>query len=130
MAYAEWPSAVPFRPERSAWGYVPGREVISTEMEGGDTRQRRRPGDGVGTGRWGRGLTGAQMASFTAFLATIGGGATRFLMPVSLDGQTYTTRVVQIIGGAGGIQYGSIGAETMVSFSLLVLPAELVPVSP
>lgn len=130
MAYAEWPATIPFRSERSPWGYVPGREALATEMEGGDTRQRRRPGDGVGMARWGRGLTAAQMVAFGDFLATIGDGAARFLMPVSLDGQTYTTRVVQIIGGAGGIQYGSIGAETMVSFSLLVLPAELVPVSP
>lgn len=127
MAYVDWPSAVPFRSERSGWSYTQGREALATGMDGGDARQRRRPGDGVGTGRWGRGLTAVQMAAFTAFLATIGGGATRFLMPVSLDGQTYEARVVQIIGGAGGIQYGSIGAETMVSFSLLVFPAELTP---
>lgn len=127
MAYLDWPSAVPFRPERSAWGYVPGREALATEMDGGDVRQRRRAGDDLGTMQWGRSLTTTQMASFKAFLPTIANGAARFLMPVSVDGQTYETRVVQIVRGAGGIQYSSLGVETMVQFTALIFPASMTP---
>lgn len=127
MAYVNWPADVPHRPERGNWNVKRGREALATEMEGGDTRQRRRPGDDVASMQWARGLNATQMAAFEAFIATVGEGAARFLMPVSFDGQNYTTRVIQIVGGAGGISYGSIGAETLVSFSALVFPASMTP---
>lgn len=51
-------------------------------------------------------------------------------MPVSLDGQTYELRVVQIKGGGGGLKYSSNGYETMVSFTALIFPAALTPSVP
>ncbi|PZQ79283.1 MAG: hypothetical protein DI549_20470, partial [Ancylobacter novellus] len=130
MAYVDWPAGVPFRPERDNWNGVPGREALATDMQGGDVRQRWQPGDDLATLQWGHGLTAAQMASWEAFLATIAGGAARFLMPVTLNGQAYELRVVQIKGGKGGLRYASLGAETLVSFSHYVFPAALTPAVP
>lgn len=127
MNYIEWPPTLPYLPWRDQWGYVPGREVLATEMDGGDTRQRRRPGDDLGTMKWGRTFSAAEMALWKVFLASIAGGAARFLMHVSTDGATLEVRVCQIVGGAGGISYAIVGLETQVSFSLLVFPADAVP---
>ncbi|WP_371346463.1 hypothetical protein [Ancylobacter sp. IITR112] len=127
MTYFEWPLALPYRPWRDQWGNTPGREALVTEMEGGDTRQRRRPADDVGTMQWGRSFSEAEMATWDDFLLDISSGAARFLMPVPTTGATYQTRVVQIVGGAGGISYSAVGIETQVSFSLLVFPSDMVP---
>lgn len=127
MTYPEWPVALPYRPWRDQWNYVPGREALQTEMEGGDTRQRRRPGDDVGSMQWGRTFTAAEMATWDDFLTSISGGAARFVMPVPTNGATYDLRVVQIVGGAGGVSTSAVGVETQVSLSLLVFPAIMVP---
>lgn len=127
MTYPEWPLDLPFRPWREAWNYVPGREALQTEMEGGDARQRRRPGDDVGSMQWGRTFTADQMAAWKSFLVTISGGAARFLMQVPTDGANYEARVVQVVGGSGGVSYSAVGVETQVSFSLVVFPADMVP---
>lgn len=127
MAYANWPATVPHEPERAAWSYVPGRASSVTEMEGGDIRQRWRPGDDLGTLQWARALNAAQIAAFDAFLATIAQGAARFVMPVTLDGQGYVDRVVQIQRGFGGINRASAGMKTRVSFTLHVFPASMTP---
>ncbi|MGA0561694.1 phage head spike fiber domain-containing protein [Ancylobacter sp. VNQ12] len=130
MAYADWPAGVPFRPERDNWNGAPGREALATDMQGGDVRQRWQPSDDLATLQWGRGLTAAQMGAWEAFLASIAGGAARFLMPVSLDGQAYELRVVQIKGGKGGLRYAPLGVETLVSLALYVFPAVLTPPVP
>lgn len=127
MTYPEWPLALPYRPWRDQWGYKPGREALATEMENGDTRQRKRPGDDVGPMQWGRTFTEAEMATWDDFLAEVSSGAARFLMLVPTKGASYETRVVQIVGGAGGISYSAVGVETQVAFTLLVFPAVMVP---
>jgi len=64
VSYADWPLAVPYRSEREPWGLSPAREALATDMESGDVRQRRRPGDDLGTMTWGRGLGPAQLSAF------------------------------------------------------------------
>lgn len=127
MTYPEWPVALPYHPWRDMWDYVPARESLQTEMEGGDTRQRRRPGDDVGTMQWGRTFTAAEMDLWDGFLTDTSGGVARFIMPVPTNGATYQLRVVQIVGGAGGVSSSAVGIETQVSFSLRVFPADMVP---
>lgn len=130
MTYPEWPIDLPYRPWRDMWNYVPGREALQTEMEGGDTRQRRRPGDDVGVMQWGRTFTEAEMATWDGFLSDTSGGVARFIMPVPTNGAIYQLRVVQIVGGAGGVSLSAVGVETQVSFSLVVFPADMVPPTP
>lgn len=132
MAYASWPATVPHECEAAAFTRRPYREMIATDMEGGNTRVRSRPGDNVETVTWARRFTADQLAAWKAFLAdTIARGTARFLMPI-WTGAAYEVRVVQIVGGGGGVSevVTGRGLYTRVSFSLLVLPAELVPVSP
>ena len=128
MTYPEWPIDLPYRPWRDMWNYVPGREALQTEMESGDTRQRRRPGDDIGSMQWGRTFTVAEMATWKTFLADTSGGTARFLMQVPTDGANYELRVVQIVGAAGGVSYAAVGVETQVSFSLVIFPAYMTPV--
>ena len=126
MAYAQWPSAVPHMPWVSMWGVKPARAALETEMEGGNVRLRRRPGDDVAVMQWGRALKPAEMVAFKAFLASINHGASRFLMPVMLDGVTCEDRVVQI--SADSLQYSmTSGATPVVQMTLLVFPAAMVP---
>lgn len=125
MSYAEWPLAVPYRPERDMWGVKPVRDAAETQMEGGNVRLRRKPGDRLATMRWGRQLNPAETAAFLAFVASIGEGTHRFLMPVCLDGSTYTIRLVQITGGLPE-ETTPGGGWLTVNLSLLVFPAEMV----
>lgn len=132
MAYASWPATVPYECEAVAFTRRPYREMLETEMEGGNTRLRSRPGDKVETVTWARRFTADQFAAWRSFLSdTIARGTARFLMPI-WNGAAYEVRVVQIVGGGGGVSEAVTGRGlfTRVSFSLLVLPAELVPVSP
>ncbi|WP_018390926.1 hypothetical protein [Ancylobacter sp. FA202] len=124
MSYAEWPSGVPFRPERDMWGVKPVRDAAETQMEGGNVRLRRRPGDRLATMRWGRQLNPAEAAAFLAFIASIGEGTHRFLMPVCLDGSTYVIRLVQITGGLPE-ETTPGGGWLTVNLSLLVFPVEM-----
>lgn len=125
MSYAEWPLAVPYRPERDMWGVKPVRDASETQMEGGNVRLRRKPGDRLATMRWGRDLKPDEAAAFLAFIASIGDGTHRFLMPVCLDGSTYAIRLVQITGGLPE-EATPGGGWLAVNLSLFVFPAEMV----
>ncbi|HQS08715.1 MAG: hypothetical protein B7Y12_02200 [Rhizobiales bacterium 24-66-13] len=122
MALPVWPATLQYRSLRDAWGGVPFRDPLGTEMEGGNTRLRRRPGDDVGTYAWAGIFNAAQMATFMGFVeTTTGNGSSRFTMQVSRDGVTYVSRTVQIV--VGSLKFSSAGgANTQVSFSLLVFP--------
>ena len=126
MAYANWPSTVPHEPWASAWSLKPARAPLETEMEQGNVRLRRRPGDDLATMSWGRSLTSAQMNAFRSFLETINGGTARFTMPVMMGGIACETRLVQIV--ADSLQYSmTAGGRTIVQMTLLVFPATMVP---
>lgn len=129
MAYLDWPAAIPFRPERDSWSVKPFREPLETVMQAGNVRVRRRPGDRLATMRWGRLLLPAQVAPFSAFIASIGNGTQRFWMPVCLDGATFDIRLVQITGGIPE-QASPGGATLTVNLTLLVWPAEMTPAIP
>jgi hypothetical protein len=92
-----WPGDVPYLQRRQDWKVSqPFIGPIETEMEGGNLRQRSRPGSNVATVQWRRRMTVAQYASFDAFVrATLSNGTSRFTMPVWL-GTSYVTQTVQI----------------------------------
>ncbi|WP_428031485.1 hypothetical protein [Ancylobacter sp.] len=125
MSYAEWPPAVPYRPERDMWGVKPVRDAAETQMQGANVRLRRYAGDRVPIVRWGRDLKPDEVTAFRTFIADINDGTQRFLMPVCLNGSTYETRLVQITGGLSE-QATPGGGWLTVGFSLLVFPAEMV----
>ncbi len=129
MAIPSWPLTVEYRPITKSWGGTPYRAPLATDMEGGNTRQRSRPGDDVGTYTWSQDLSAAETATFDNFVTTtLVGGALSFYMPVKLPGG-YRTRLVQIISGPP--KYSQLeGGRWNVSFTLEVSPAVLTPAMP
>ena len=123
MAIPSWPSGVEHRPSPDQWSSKLFRDPLATDMEGGNTRFRRRPGDGVGTVKWGQVLSPAAMAVLRPFLVTTLRNCTsRFTMSVTLDGATYESRVVQI--DPRSLQVTSArGGHTQVSFEMAVYPS-------
>jgi hypothetical protein len=126
MAIPVWPSGVPNSPLRDSWKVKRFRAPLETEMEGGNVRARRRPGDNLIEMQWSRVLNSTQMAAFETFVeTTIYGGAARFTMSVSLDGLSTTSRTVQM--RPGSLEYTSFSPVlAQVSFTMFVFPASVV----
>lgn len=122
MTAPVWPVTVPYHSEPGRWGLTPVRAPLKTEMEGGNIRIRRRPGDNLKVKRWGRMLTTAEFEAFTTFIEeTIYGGTARFTMPVSLNGATYVDRIVVI--DAETIEVNHLGGmQVAVAFTMFVFP--------
>jgi hypothetical protein len=93
-----WPVDLPYQQRRRDWRIPqPFIGPLETEMEGGNVRQRTRPGSNVATIEWRRRMTTAQHASFDTFVrTTLSNGSARFTMPVWLGG-SYVTKTVQIV---------------------------------
>lgn len=106
MALAAWPNGVNYRAQRSSFtGIVRGLEPISTDMEGGNTRERSRPGDNVGTVTQVVWMRADEKAIFVPFVkTTLSNGTARFTMNVWLD-NAYAVKTCQFIKGIGGIKY-------------------------
>lgn len=125
MTAPVWPVTVPYESSPDRWSIKPVRAPLKTEMEAGNVRIRRRPGDNLKVMRWGRILTTAEFEAFTTFIEdTIYGGTARFTMPVSLNGATYVDRIVQI--DAETIDDSHLGGlQVAVSFAAFVFPASV-----
>lgn len=96
MAIPTWPAGLPTEPIRDSFSIQPwGPSPIVTEMEGGNTRVRRRPGDDVQLVSQTLRMTADQIAMFkTWFKDSIGGGSGRFSAAV-WNGSAYVTRTCQ-----------------------------------
>jgi hypothetical protein len=105
MPLPAWP-AVNYRPQRSSFqGITRSLEPISTDMEGGNTRERPRPGDNVGSVTQVIWMTAAEKATFVAWVKnTLNNGTARFTTNVWLD-NAYSVKTCQFVKGAGGIKY-------------------------
>ena len=125
MTIPAWPASVPYRPDPGQWSVKPVRAALKTDMEAGNVRIRRRPGDRLQVMQWGRMLSTAEMTDFRTFLdTTTYGGVSRFTMQVTLDGASYVSRVVQIDPETIQIAHAG-GTTTLLSMSLFVLPASV-----
>lgn len=99
-----------------------GQDPIKTPMEAGRTRMRRQYTVRIGTMRWGRFYSAAEMALWRAFLInTLGDATSRFTMPIwDIPSRLYVTKTVMISDGLKGIQESSIGLKTQVQCILKV----------
>jgi len=95
MAIPNWP-AITDAPQAEGFQLQPwGPGPIVTEMEGGNVRTRRRPGDNVSLVSQRIRMTLAELATFkTWFATTIGGGTGRFEMDV-WTGAAFENKVCQ-----------------------------------
>jgi len=96
MTVPTWPSGVPYESLKDGFSIQPwSANAITTQMEGGNTRSRRRPGDNVATVKQSVQMSLAELETFkTWFASTIGGGAGRFSMNV-WTGSEYENKVCQ-----------------------------------
>jgi len=125
MSLPVWPAAVPFEPLRDTWDVKPFRDPLETEMEAGNIRTRRRPGDALPLIKWSADLSAAEFAAFQAFVSgSLFNASVRFRMPVSLDGAAFATRTVQM--RAGTLGWSASGDKVRVVFDLYVFPPSVV----
>lgn len=99
MALPSWP-AVNSRPQKSGF-QIQKRflEPIATDMEGGNTRERPRPGDNVGTVVQTISFTKAEHDVFVGWVRdTLNNGSGRFTAPVWL-GSAYVTKTCKFAKG-------------------------------
>lgn len=90
-----WP-AVSYKPEQTSWRKSPFRPPIKTEMDGGNVRLRRQPGDTAVLVAQTIVLTLAEFATLESWVEnTIAGGTAQFTMNVLLSGTTYSSQTVQ-----------------------------------
>jgi hypothetical protein len=96
MALATWPAGVPHIPRLD--DLQPIQRVldpISTEMEGGNQRQRARPGDDVGVLPYTLQMTISQFQTFTTWWrTTLNNGTARFTADI-FDGTGCITKTCQ-----------------------------------
>jgi hypothetical protein len=86
-------------------------DPISTDMEGGNTRERPRPGDNVGTITQTFWMTMAEHDTFVAWVkTTLNNGTARCTTNVWL-GSSYVNKVCQFIKSGSTLTYGYISVD-------------------
>lgn len=101
---AAWP-AVPYAPIRDSWKRAPFLPPIRTEMEGGNVRMRRRPGDNVAIISQVVEMTESELSTLDAWVVSdIGSGVGRFTMSVWL-GSAFQSKTAQFEAGSGDFPY-------------------------
>ena len=104
MPLPSWP-AVSYEPLANSWRRDPLLPPIRTEMEGGNVRQRRRPGDNVSIVSQTVRMTNAEFSTLESWVSTsLGSGVARFTMSVWL-GANYQSKTVQFEGTGQGFPY-------------------------
>jgi hypothetical protein len=88
-------------------------DPISTDMEGGNTRERPRPGDNVGTITQKVRMSPADYDAFVAWVkTTLNNGTARFTMDVWL-GASLANKVCQFIKPGTGLTYQWVGPDAI-----------------
>jgi hypothetical protein len=120
MSIPAWPADIPYAPDLNSISPIKRMlDPIATDMEGGNTRLRSRPGDNVGTISQTVVMKAAQFDAFVAWVKDgLGNGTSRFTVPVRL-GAAFETKVCQFSGGAP--TYRPVGTKAFaVSMTLRV----------
>lgn len=86
-------------------------DPVSTDMEGGNTRERPRPGDNVGSITQTIRMSAADHDTFVAWVkTTLNNGTARFTANVWL-GSSYVSKVCQFIKPGTQIKYGYLSPD-------------------
>jgi hypothetical protein len=101
MALPTWPDGVRYVPDLNSISEIKRYlDPLATEMEGGNIRQRSRPGDNVGTLSQTIVMPRPQFETFTAWVkTTLNNGTARFTANVWLN-TGFQSRVCQFVNGA------------------------------
>lgn len=119
MSLPSWP-AVNYRPKRDSYKIDRFLAPIATDMEGGNTRERPRPGDNVGTITQTISMRAADHDVFVPWVRdTLNNGTARFTANVWL-GSSYQSKTCKFAKD-GKPSYSNIGSTWVaVSMKLLV----------
>src|SRR4051812_44971653 len=121
MTLPTWP-AVPYMPDQDSFQPVQrALDPLATAMEGGNLRQRARPGDNVGQLTQTIWMTNAQCDTFIGWVKdVIGNGTGRFTAQVWL-GTAYVSKTCQFVKPGSSIKYAWLSAtEVAVTMTLRV----------
>lgn len=93
---ANWPTGVPYKPLAGSWSMPePFPAPIETEMEGGNVRKRRRPGDNFARIEFRIAMTREEWDTLFSWMKSdISNGTQRFTMQVWL-GSSFVSKTVQ-----------------------------------
>lgn len=113
MTLPTWP-ITPYMPVPDNFAPIQrGLDPLATDMEGGNTRERPRPGDNVGTITQTMWMSLADHDTFVAWVkGTLNMGTGRFTANVWL-GSSYVNKVCQFIKPGTTLTYGYIGPDTV-----------------
>jgi hypothetical protein len=111
MALPSWPIAT-YKPDPDSFQPIQRMlDPLETAMEGGNTRQRARPGDNVGTIVQTIWMSFAEHDTFVSWVkTTLGNGTGRFTANVWL-GTSYVSKVCQFVKPGTNLKYSWIGPD-------------------
>jgi hypothetical protein len=114
-----YPNTVPHLPDLSSFDIARYLPPLRTEMEGGNTRARKRPGDDVATISQSIPMTTAQWGTLLTFVkTTLVNGTARFTMDVWDGIQCQEDRTVMLAGEPKPTRLGA--GKVLVSFPIRV----------
>ncbi len=113
MALATWPIAT-YAPQQDSFQPIQrALDPISTDMEGGNTRERTRPGDNVGSITQTIWVPMAEHDTFVAWVkTTLNNGTARFTAQVWL-GSSFVTKTCQFIQPGTKLIYTYISTDVV-----------------
>ena len=111
MPLPAWPIAT-FMPQQESFQPLQRMlDPLATDMEGGNTRERPRPGDNVGTITQTVWMSMAEHDTFVDWVkTTLNNGTARFTANVWL-GSSYMNKVCQFIKPGSTLTYGYVSAN-------------------
>ncbi len=111
MPLPAWPIAT-FMPQQESFQPLQRMlDPLATDMEGGNTRERPRPGDNVGTITQTVWMSMAEHDTFVDWVkTTLSNGTARFTANVWL-GSSYMNKVCQFIKPGSTLTYGYVSAN-------------------
>jgi hypothetical protein len=111
MALPAWPIAS-YKPDPDSFQPIQRMlDPLATAMEGGNVRQRPRPGDNVGTLTQTIWISAAEHDTFVAWVkATLGNGTGRFTANVWL-GTAYLNKVCQFVKPGSALKYAWLSTD-------------------
>jgi hypothetical protein len=111
MTLPAWPIAT-YAPQQDSFrGLQRALDPITTQMEGGNTRERPRPGDNVGTITQTIWMSMAEHDTFVNWVkTTLSNGTARFTMNVWL-GSSFVNKVCQFLKPGSGLTYDYVSTD-------------------
>lgn len=121
MALPAWPIAT-YAPQQDSFQPIQrSLDPLTTDFEGGNTRERSRPGDNVGTLKQTIWMTMAEHDTFVAWvLGTLNNGTARFTLNIWM-GSSFIVKTCQFVKPGTTLTYAYVSTDVVaVSMTLRV----------